>query len=405
MDLTALRSIIGAAPLPDAAACRSELQHIRSGRGLLDAREVAVLARLDELAADSPSMLPEDELAKASKTSLGKAGRVRNRKKACDDIPELADALANGDTTGDRVDTFARAASGLTPEELDKVAAHGAQLAAAAANASDREFRQTIERIVARARHDDGLDRLARQRAATRLRWWTGPDGMWNLNGSFDPVRGTELEGRIRNAIEALFHSTTPDDAPADPFNRNDHLAALALHAIVSDTSSTGPGATGGGAPDVTVLIDATTLLHGYHDHTIIDAGLGRFGLPIETIRRWACIGTVTPVVTAADGTRLYLGRETRLANRAQRRALRVLYRTCALCDVPFEHTQIHHVAWYRLHFGRTDIDNLLPLCRTHHQLVHEGRWQLHLAADRTLTVTRPGGTTSTHGPPRTKAA
>jgi hypothetical protein len=153
------------------------------------------------------------------------------------------------------------------------------------------------------------------------------------------------------------------------------------------------------------VLIDATTLLQGHHDHTIIDAGLGRFGLPIETIRRWACIGTVTPVVTAADGTRLYLGRETRLANRAQRRALRVLYRTCALCDVPFEHTQIHHVTWYSLHFGRTDIDNLLPLCRTHHQLVHEGRWQLHLAADRTLTVTRPGGTTSTHGPPRTKAA
>jgi hypothetical protein len=125
----------------------------------------------------------------------------------------------------------------------------------------------------------------------------------------------------------------------------------------------------------------------------------------VETVRRWACLGTITPVVVAADGVRLYLGRETRLANRAQRRALRVLYRTCALCDVPFEHTQAHHVSWYGRHHGLTDIDNLLPLCSQHHHLVHEGGWQLHLAPDRTLTITRPGGHTSTHDPPLARAA
>ncbi len=66
------------------------------------------------------------------------------------------------------------------------------------------------------------------------------------------------------------------------------------------------------------MLIDETTLLEGCrHEHTIIDVGLGRFGLPVETVRRWACLGTLTPVVVGADGVRLYLGRETRLANRA----------------------------------------------------------------------------------------
>jgi hypothetical protein len=154
------------------------------------------------------------------------------------------------------------------------------------------------------------------------------------------------------------------------------------------------------------VLIDAKTLFDGRpHDHTILDIGLGRFGLPVETVRRWACLGTITPVVVAADGVRLHLGRETRLANRAQRRALRVLYRTCALCDVPFEHTQAHHVSWYERQHGSTDIDNLLPLCSRHHHLVHEGGWQLHLAPDRTLTIIRPGGHTSTHAPPLAQAA
>lgn len=400
MDLTALGTIIGGTSLADVDACRRELEHIRGGRGLLDAREVAVLGRLDELVAELPTVFPEDEIAKASKSSLGKGARVRARKQACDAVPELGQALATGSTTGERVDSFVKATVGLKPSELDKVAEHGALIADAATNSSERHYRQIIERIVGKAREDDGLQRLARQRRATRLRWWTDVEGMWNLSGKFDPVRGTELEGRLRNAVETIFHGASPDDAPTDPLERQHHLAALALLAIID-----GKG-TGSGLPDVTVLIDEQSLLEGYrHDHSIIDAGLGRFGLPIETVRRWACIGSVTPVVVAADGTRIYLGRETRLANRAQRRALRVLYRTCALCDTPFEHTQMHHVTWYTLQNGLTNIDNLVPLCSKHHRLAHEGGWKLSLAADRTLAITRPDGTTTIHGPPLVNAA
>jgi len=398
MDLDGLRRLVCAGSLTDLDACRTELDHLRIARGVLDAHELVVLARLDEIATEQP-VFPEDELAKAGKTNLNKSSKVRKRKQACDDIPQLADALANGDTTADRVDTFANATHGLSPDERERVAEHGDAIAHAAANSTERQYRDTIERIIGQARHDDGLDQLARQRRATRLRWWTGSDGMWNLTGTFDPVRGTELEGRIRNAIETLFHGATPDDTPTDPLERQHHLAALALLAL-----SEGKGTSG--LPDITVLIDEHTLLDGRrHEHSTVDAGLGRFGLPIETIRRWACLGTVTPVVVAADGVRLFLGRETRLANRAQRRALRALYRTCALCDVPFEHTQAHHVSWYGQHRGTTDIDNLLPLRSRHHHLVHEGGWQLTLAPDRTLTITRPDGTITTTGPPRARAA
>jgi len=223
---------------------------------------------------------------------------------------------------------------------------------------------------------------------------------MWNLAGRFDPVRGIELEGRLRNTIETLFHTKTPDDAPVDPLERQEFLAAEALIAITEGKAS------GSGVPDVTVLIDEQTFLDGHRHHaTIIDAGLGRFGLPVETVRRWACIGTVTPVIVAADGVRLYLGREQRLANRPQRRALRALYRTCALCDTPFEHTQIHHATTYGLEHGLTDIDHLLPLCNRHHHLAHEGGWKLHLAPDRTLTITKPDSTTTIHAPPLARAA
>ncbi|HZY09078.1 MAG TPA: HNH endonuclease, partial [Ilumatobacteraceae bacterium] len=62
-------------------------------------------------------------------------------------------------------------------------------------------------------------------------------------------------------------------------------------------------------------------------------------------------------------------------------------------------------VSYYGLQQGLTDIDNLVPLCGRHHHLVHEGSWKLHLAADRTLTITRPDGRISIHDPPRAGAA
>jgi hypothetical protein len=178
-------------------------------------------------------------------------------------------------------------------------------------------------------------------------------------------------------------------------------LAALAfIDLVLGDDSKSGSG-----LPDVTVIIDAETLLSGRaHAATVCDIGLGRFGLPVETIRRWACLGTVTPVVAAAEGVRIMLGRETRVANRAQRRALRVLYRSCVFCEVPFDNCQVHHVDWYSLG-GLTDINRLIPVCNKHHHLIHEGGWKLDLATDRTLTVTQPGGNVFSIGPPTIRAA
>jgi hypothetical protein len=100
------------------------------------------------------------------------------------------------------------------------------------------------------------------------------------------------------------------------------------------------------------------------------------------------------------------LGRTTRLANRAQRRALRALYPTCAItgCPVRFAACKIHHVTSWE-DGGLTDLVNLLPLCATHHHAVHDLGWHLTLATDRTLTIDFPDGTTTRTGPPRRHAA
>ena len=75
--------------------------------------------------------------------------------------------------------------------------------------------------------------------------------------------------------------------------------------------------------------------------------------------------------------------------------------RTCAIpgCDTRYDLCKLHHIIWWE-HGGRTDLDNLLPLCVRHHHDVHDSGWHLTLDQDRRLTITYPDGTSQSTGPP-----
>ncbi|HSJ91214.1 MAG TPA: HNH endonuclease signature motif containing protein, partial [Ilumatobacter sp.] len=76
------------------------------------------------------------------------------------------------------------------------------------------------------------------------------------------------------------------------------------------------------------------------------------------------------------------------------RRMLAAMYATCAHphCQVPFSACRIHHIVWWT-RGGKTTLANSLPLCETHHHLVHEGGWHLSIDEQRHVTWTRPDGT------------
>jgi len=100
-------------------------------------------------------------------------------------------------------------------------------------------------------------------------------------------------------------------------------------------------------------------------------------------------------VLDPATGLPLHVGRAHRLVPHWMRKALHARDRGCRWpgCDAPVSWTDAHHLtAWY--HGGRTDIDQLLSLCRYHHVKVHEGHWRIRL--DPTtghVHLNRPDGT------------
>jgi hypothetical protein len=386
----------------NSAQCSVLLARLNSLRSWIESRSLAVTQRLNALAAEEPGIFPEQMVADATRVTLTQAIQPFRRAAAVELLPEFGEALTAGVVNVDHVDVLARTVAGLDTATKQRLAHRDEFLTDVAARTTAAEFGRTLRDEVRRAQHDDGIARLERQRRNTRLRTWLDREtGMWCMRGEFDPETGAVLQTRLTNAVEALFHDTTPDTCPTDPLEKQHHLRALALFAITA-----GNGAGRVGRIELSILIDAKTLLDGLpHDHTVIDLGLG-FDLPVETIRRMACCADITPIIVGADGVHLELGRTTRLANRAQRRALRAMYRGCAVpgCCVAWDCVIIHHLKYFRNN-GPTDIANLLPLCTKHHHLAHEGGWKLTLDTQRNLTITKPHGTTMTTGPPKAMAA
>jgi hypothetical protein len=319
--------------------------------------------------------------AKEAEAAVGRAG-------VCALLPGVHDALAAGEVSSGHADALARVTRELDDAGRSQLQELEATLVESATTSSVEAFERQMRDLGRILAGDDGLARHERLRRQRSLRRWVDRNtGMCHTHLQLDP----EADAKISAALDAAI---TAERAKPDTEQRSfDQLKADAMVALVTGARS-GDRRT----PEITVLIDWDTLRTGLHDHSICETGDGQ-PLPPDTVRRLCCDASIMPVVLNGTGDTLDVGREQRLATRAQRRALRAMYRSCAHpgCTVRFGDCEIHHVIDWD-HHGPTDLANLLPLCSRHHHLVHEGRWHLTLHPDRSITITRPDGTVHFEG-------
>ena len=377
--------------LRDALAATTAVQ------SFVDARRAELVSALRA----HPTAFAEATIADTSGCSLGQASKETDRAATLGAASAMAEALSDGAITSAHVDALTRAARNLDSSGTDTLLADSS-LAEYASRQSVAEFDAHVKRRAKALDRSDGEKRLDRQRRATRLRSWTDVDGMWNLRGCFDPELGKDLAKRLASGQAATFVAELPATAPADPIERSQHLAALTLADLLLGQ---GGGARSG--PPV-VILDATQTDGA--GGPLIDWGIP-VELPVSVLA--GIFGARDPeVVIVSNGLvvhapgRTDLGRHTRLANRAQRRALRGLYSTCAIpgCSVHVDRCKLHHVVWWR-HGGGTDLENLLPVCQHHHTRIHEDGWEIVLGARRELTISLPDGQIMRTGPPRRRAS
>jgi len=382
----------------DLGGVTAGLRDLRRLKGFVADLEHAIARRANALAVTG-SGAPADELLAASgHTSRREAARIARRAETLVSLPSVSAQLGRGRIGTEHADALTTAAHGMTVEAREALLSMDADLAQAAAAKSPAQFRRLLERLSDQIDADNGLERSERQRRAINLARGINSDtGMYWIRADYDPESGARLFRAIDAETSAL--AARPDNADVP----RERLAADALLELATSASrSRRPGKV-----ELLAVVDVETLTTGLHANTTAELCDGT-PIPVATVRRLACDAHIIPVVLGGDGVALDVGRSRRLATDDQRRALRAMYRSCGVgeCDVPFEHCEVHHVDEWEAHHGETNLDRLIPCCRRHHHLVHEGRWQLDLdPRSRELTVRLPDGSVHQRSRPHSVTA
>jgi hypothetical protein len=257
---------------------------------------------------------------------------------------------------------------------------------------------------------EEGIALRERERRQLRsLRRWRKPDGMTRYTWVLDPEGAALVDGIYDQLVSPRRGGPRmvdkADQKRAEILERDprstDQLASdglLALLSIAVGTGAlgdaTGPGLTGADLrqligirnPAVRVLISAENLA--------ARTGHGRIeGHPdpisITTVERIACSNGIIPIRFDPHGHVIDVGREQRLFTRRQRIGLAARDGGCRWpdCERPPGWTEAHHINHWKRDHGETTIDNGILLCRHHHLLLHDNRWEItHHGADYWLT-------------------
>ena len=386
--LDTLTSLLGADPdVADRDQIGVMIRRNAHLRGWVDAVDVRLTRRLRELQAEGRSEAAGMALTDQGRRSGKEAKNTENREQICAEFPALEDALAVGSVSSDHLDVLARLTRNLSDIERSDLHAVGDDLIESATSDYVSEFerktRNLIDHIRATHAPRDEAAELDRQRAESSIKSWVDKiSGMHKTLITCDPIRDAALHAVIDAQLARLKQQ---------PDNADTTFGSLQIDAVVAAVSATVPGQAR--IPEVSVLIDHRSACHGRHTDTICETSAGT-PLPVSSVQRMCCDATIIGITLGDNGEALDVGREQRTATRAQRRALRAMYRTCAHphCETSFDRCRIHHIIAWTLD-GNTDLDNLLPLCEQHHHLVHEGNWTLTMTPNRVCTWTRPDQT------------
>jgi len=363
------------------AELRTFMANLRVRQAKLDAQMLEANARMISLMHDpvAPTfVIPERELVAHGGLTSREAREVVSRGLVTEAAPEMASALAAGDTTAAHVDALGRGLK-IAGAEREAFMAHLPELVEASTTMTASEFSHLVTETAKSVVTDDGLSTFERQKRETFFKMRNEADGCLSVSGKFDPISASILKSKIGRLVESMFHSGDKE-VPVEVMpwiEPNDHRQAQALIALVNgaiDTVSDVPA-----RAEIVVHVDLETLKSGLHAGGTCRTALGA-DLPVETVRRLACEAEILPVVLDGRSVPIDVGRSKRLATVHQRRAIEAVHPTCAIpdCEVIFDHCNVHHIEYWE-NGGATDLNNMVPLCSRHHHAAHEGGWKLEL--------------------------
>ncbi len=361
-----LRSAIDAFGVRDIAAkpdamLEEDFAELQRASELLEAERLRHLAEIERrgIHRRDGHLSAASWLATTFKVGWGQAKAEMQTARGLDQMPETAKALESGDVSLAAAKLLV-AAREVDPESFSRCEP---ELVDAARQHQVRDLKQVTTRwrqMVERGRGVDGEEALREMRRLHTSRTF---GGMVRVDGDLDPETGETLLTALRAVMDAEARSGA-EDARSPAQRRADALGEVCRQWLDrSDRPQVG-----GERPHLTVTVSVEALRDLEGSAELENAG----PVPVEVARRLACDASIVRVVTAGSSEPLDVGRRTPVVSSAQRRAVIVRDGQCRFpgCDRPPAWGDVHHI----LHWpdgGRTDLRNLILLCRRHHVMCH----------------------------------
>ncbi|AVP70479.1 HNH endonuclease signature motif containing protein [Prescottella equi] len=399
-----------AAPRPEDVHTLPEILLVQTGLDIchaieqLEALRAATVAEIDERAVSFDTLgfrSVKQWLAANTLLEVPAAARILALGRMLSRQPEIADAFNAGDISAEHAALIGKFCEtpprGMPVEALDscrKVLLDAAS-GVAATTTTVRTCISRLERIFESDELPPSEDTERNEFHASKTL-----NGRVSVKGDLDAVTGEML----LTALSALTKPRNPVDDPAEKLTPARQRADAFAEILRRYLDSGDAPVEGGERPHLSLHVNASDLARSEsaHEWTHPNEGSDLFGdkdiarmphmgpLSIATARRLACDCHLTPIVMD-DGVPLNLGRTSRTVSKKQRRALIARDHGCAFpgCGTPPAHCEGHHVKHWA-DGGPTDLDNLVLLCRYHHQLLHHSHWGVRIGADRHPWFTPP---------------
>jgi hypothetical protein len=287
-------------------------------------------------------------------------------------LPAVAQAFSSGELGIDKVVELTRLAS---PEDEDELVVWASE---------------TPSGAIRRRAELQAHDALARN-GAERSRWlewrYLGEGTRMRLDAELPSSQGAVIVSALDRVAASM--PSMPDENPAYNLHerRADALVALCSSRLASDLDQD--------RATVVVHADLDGLLDGRPTAAIEGGGV----IGPDGLERLLCNARIQTVVENRDGSVHSIGPATRDPSASMMRQLRYRDDTCRFpgCDAR-RFTQAHHIEWWSKG-GKTELENLLLLCRFHHVLVHDDGWSVSRTDDGEIRWSRPSGVRYRAGP------
>ena len=371
---------------------RSEVDRLSETVRRLEARSASLKYGIAQRLARAEG---ETGANQALRDQLGMTGhqarRISQVARKLEEMPNTRTKLQTGEITLENATSLVRAAAECGAGRVDRN--RGLLAEAAAANPDD--FRKRSRRWASAHSRDRGEEALRRQRRRRRANlFWSKDLEMGILQAELDPVSFGQVRQALDRRADRLRRADSggevrPDDVRTGEQRRADALVELLTGRDADAWRPLPDGKGSGKAVTQLVVVADLGLIDGARPDGLCEI-LGTGPVPPSVLDNLSPDTSVCGIIFGGKGRVLWLGRNQRLGNGAQRLAAAVRDRGCVRCDAPVHLTELHHLRdWYD--GGPTDIDNLVSLCGPHHRQLQERNLELVKTGNGWRTRPRSG--------------